>query len=146
MAEALVNPEMGNKRKGKKQEGGDVIRKRPNLSKIKKEPKEAIQGGVMCLEGLVKYEKTKVLTEIPPEKNDKGEVTEVQVLEEREIPGEYFETPPFDLDDVLGELNKHQPLSYKYDCPRCQVPLRFGEITQTNGNLWRYYRCPTWSA
>ena len=103
----------------------------------------SIQGGVMCLEGLTKYEKNRVLTEIPPEKDKKGEVTEVQVLEEGEIPGEYFETPPFDPDEFLEELNKHQPPSYKYDCPRCLVPLRFGEITQTNGNLWRYYRCPT---
>ena len=143
MAEVLVSPEMGNKRKGKKQEGGDVIRKKPNLSKIKKEPKETIQGGVMCLEGLAKYEKAKVLTELPPEKDDKGEVTEVQVLEEGGIPGEYFETPLFDPDEFLEELNKHQPPSYRYDCPRCQVLPRFGEITQTNGNLWRYYRCTT---
>ena len=40
----------------------------------------------MCLEGLAQYEKDKVLTEIPPEKDEKGEVTEVQVLEERETP------------------------------------------------------------
>ena len=31
-----MNPEMGNKRKGKKQEGSDGTRKKPNLSKIKK--------------------------------------------------------------------------------------------------------------
>ena len=97
----------------------------------------------MCLEGLAQYEKDKVLTEIPPEKDEKGEVTEVQVLEEREIPGEYFEIPPFDPDDFLEELNKHQPQSYKYQCPRCKVALRYREITQTNGNIWRYYRCPT---
>ena len=110
------------------------------------ESRGTIQGGTMCLEGLAQYEKDKVvLTEIPPEKDEKGEV-----LEERETPGEYFEMPPFDPDDFLEELNKHQPTtsfnnttSYKYECPRCQVPLRLGEITQANGNLWRYYRCPT---
>ena len=36
MAEVFVNPEMGNKRKGKKPEGSDGTRKKPNLSKIKK--------------------------------------------------------------------------------------------------------------
>ena len=40
----------------------------------------------MCLEGLTQYEKNRVLTEIPPEKDEKGEVTEVQVLEEGEYP------------------------------------------------------------
>ena len=34
----------------------------------------------MCLEGLAKFEKAKVLTEVPPVKNEKGEITEVQVL------------------------------------------------------------------
>ena len=136
MAEVLVNPEMTNKRKGKKSEDG------PRKNKIKKEPRGTIQGGTMCLEGLAQYEKDKVvLTEIPPEKDEKGEVTEVQVLETPV--GEYFEMPPFDPDDFLEELNKHQPQSYKYQCPRCKVALRYGEITQTNGNTWRYYRCPT---
>ena len=113
------------------------------VSLFPSEPRGTIQGGTMCLEGLAQYEKDRVLTEIPPEKDEKGEVTEVQVLEEGDIPGEYFETPPFDPDDFLQELNKHQPQSYKYQCPRCKVALRYGEITQTNGNIWRYYRCPT---
>ena len=39
----------------------------------------------MYLEGPAKFEKDRVLTEIPPEKDEKGEVTEVQVLEEGEI-------------------------------------------------------------
>ena len=44
----------------------------------------------MHLEGLAKFEKDRVLTEIPPEKDDKGEVTEVQVLEEGELPDGFY--------------------------------------------------------
>ena len=67
MAEVLVNPEMTNKRKGKKSEDG------PRKNKIKKEPRGTIQGGTMCLEGLAQYEKDKVvLTEIPQRKTRRG--------------------------------------------------------------------------
>ena len=97
----------------------------------------------MYVEGLAKYEKDRVLTEIPPVKDEKGEVTEVQVLEEGEIPGECYETPPFDPDDFLDKLDKLQPQSFKYECPRCLVPMVFGEVKQSNGNTWRYYKCPT---
>ena len=46
----------------------------------------------MHLEGLAKFEKNKVSTEVSPVKDEKGEVTEVQVLEEGEIPeGEVYE-------------------------------------------------------
>ena len=62
----------------------------------------------------------------------------MQVLEEGEIPGEYFETPPFAPDEFLEKLDQSRP-----HCPRCQVPLKYGEVIQTNGNLWKYYRCPT---
>ena len=97
----------------------------------------------MYVEGLAKYEKDRVLTEIPPVKDEKGEITEVQVLEEGEIPGEYYETPPFDPNDFLEKLEQYQPQSAKYECPRCLVPLVSGEVPQSNGNTWRYYKCPT---
>ena len=53
----------------------------------------------MPLEGLAKFEKNRVLTEIPPEKDEKGEVTEVQVLEEGEISDVYVGV--FDPDEFL---------------------------------------------
>ena len=95
----------------------------------------------MHLEGLAKFEKNRVLTEIPPEKDEKGEVTEVQVLEEWEIPDVYMGV--FDPDELLEKLERFQPSRFKYDCPRCKVPMKFGEVQQTNGNTWRYYRFPT---
>ena len=98
----------------------------------------------MYVEGLAKYEKDRVLmTEIPPVKDEKGEITEVQVLEEGEIPREYYETPTFDPDDFLEKLEQYQPQIAKYECPRCLVPLVSGEVQQSNGNTWRYYKCPT---
>ena len=91
----------------------------------------------MHLEGLAQFEKARVLTEIPPEKDERGEVTEVQVLEEGEIPDD-FHGAEFDPDEFLEKLEQYQP-----QCPRCQVPLNSGEVEQSNGNIWKYYRCPT---
>ena len=88
----------------------------------------------MCLEGLSQFEK--VLVEVPPVKDEKGEVTEVQVLEEGDIPDVYVAV--FHPDEFLEKLEQFQP-----QCPRCQVPMKFGEVQQFNGNTWRYYRCPT---
>ena len=90
----------------------------------------------MYLEGLAKFEKNRVLTEVPPEKDEKGEVTEVQKLEEGEIPDVYVGV--FDPDEFLEKLEQFQP-----QYPRCQVPMKFGEVKQKNGNIWKYYRCPT---
>ena len=105
----------------------------------------------MHLEGLAQFEKNRVLTEvgekgeemrrvlteIPPEKDEKGEVTEVQVLEEGELP-DGFHVAVFDPDEFLEKLEQFQP-----QCSRCKVPMKFGEVEQTNGNLWKFYRCPT---
>ena len=91
----------------------------------------------MHLEGLAKFEKDRVLTEIPPEKDEKGEVTEVQVLEEGEIP-DGFHVAVFDPNEFREKLEQFQ-----LQCPRCKVPFKYGEVEQSNGNIWKYYRCPT---
>ena len=83
----------------------------------------------MCLEGLAKFEKAKVLTEVPPVKNEKGEITEVQVSEEGEV---------FGPDQFLEELAKHQS-----ECPRCLVPIKFDHVQQSNGRTWNSYCCLT---
>ena len=107
----------------------------------------------MHLEGLAQFEKNRVLTEvdekkeemrrvlteIPPKKDEKGEVTEVQVLEEGELP-EGFHVAVFDTDEFLEKLDQGL---FQPQCPRCQVPMKFGEVEQSNGNIWKYYRCPT---
>ena len=93
----------------------------------------------MHLEGLAKFEKDKVWTEIPPDKDEKGEVTEVQVLEEGEIT-DGFQVAFFDPDEFLERLDQGQ---FDPQCPRCKVPMKFGEVEQSNGNIWKYYRCPT---
>ena len=102
------------------------------------EPQGTIQEGVMHLEGLAKFERNKVFKEVPPVKDEKGEATEVQVLEEGDV---YVGV--FDPDEFLEKLEQFQP-----QCPRCQVPMTFGEVQQTNGNTWRYWRCPpkNWDA
>ena len=80
----------------------------------------------MHLEGLAKF----VLTKVPPI------IDEVQALEEGEIPDVFLGV--FDPDEFLEKLEQFQP-----QCPRCQVPMKFREVQQTNGNTWKYYRCPT---
>ena len=81
----------------------------------------------MHLVGLAKFERNTVLIETPCAKDEKGEV-----LEEGEIPDIYVGV--FDPDEFLEKLEQFQP-----QCPRCQVPMKFGEVQQTNGNIWKYY-------
>ena len=61
-----------------------------------------------------------------PEVNDKGEFTEVQVLEE------------FDPDQFLDRLKKQD-----HTCLCCWVPMKFGSVQTPNGSTWEYYRCPS---
>ena len=83
----------------------------------------------MCLEGLTKFEKAKILTEVPPVKDEKGEITEVQLLEGGEV---------FDPDEFLDQLQQHQP-----ECPRCLVTMRYESIPGSGSENFEYYRCPT---
>ena len=89
----------------------------------------------MTLIGLDKFKKDNVMCEVPPVADDKGEFTEVQVLEEGDA---------FDPDRFLDQFEKHQP-SPRRECPLCQVPLKYGSVKQRNGNIFKYYRCPTTS-
>ena len=50
------------------------------------ESKGTIKGGSMAAIELDKFRKYPVLKEIPPVKDENGEITEVQVLEEGKIP------------------------------------------------------------
>ena len=89
----------------------------------------------MTLTGLDKFKKDNVMCEVPPVADDKGEFTEVQVLEEGNA---------FDPDRFLDQFEKHQP-SPRRECPLCLVPLKYGSVKQRNGNIFKYYRCPTTS-
>ena len=80
--------------------------------------------------GLDKFKKDSVVCEVPPVVDDKGEFTEVQVLEEGEV---------FDPDEFLDQLEKHQPPK----CPRHMVPLKFRSVTCPDGSTFKYYRCPS---
>ena len=55
----------------------------------------------MHLEGLAKFERNKVFKEVPPVKDEKGEATEVQVLEEGDV---YVGV--FDPDEFLEKLEQ----------------------------------------
>lgn len=83
----------------------------------------------MTLVGLGKFKKDPVLTEIFPVPNEKGEIVEVQVLEEGEV---------FEPDASLDQLKQ-----YQLQCSRCQVPMRFGSIPGSGGENFDYYRYPT---
>ena len=89
-----------------------------------------IQGSSMTLTG-----PDNVVSVVPPVADDKGEFTEVQVLEEGDV---------FDPDRFLDQLEKHQPTARR-ECPLCLVPLKFGGVKQRNGNIFKYYRCPNTS-
>ena len=96
----------------------------------------------MSLIGLDKFRKYPVLKEILPVKDENGEFTEVQVLEEgeipeREIPGD-IQVTVFDPDEFIERLKQLQP-----ECPRCQVPMRYGTVSGSDGENFEYYRCPT---
>ena len=75
-----------------------------------------------------KFKKDNVVRVVPPIADDKGEFTEVQVLEEGDV---------FDPDRFLDQLEKHQP-SARRKCPLCLVPLKFGSVKQRNGNIFKY--------
>ena len=108
--------------------GGHSHAKYPKTSKRK--PKKASE------ESKKKARKNLTLEipmrEVPPVVDAKGEFTEVQVLEEKEI---------FDPDQFLDELDKHtsEPLL----CPRHMTPMRYNSITKSDGSTWDYYRCPS---
>ena len=70
-------------------------------------------------------------------KYEKGEITEVQVLEEGKIPEE-VQVTVFDLDDFLDQLEQFQP-----QCPRCRVPMKCGSVSCPDGKTFEYYRCPS---
>lgn len=78
---------------------------------------------------LDKFTKDIVLTEVSPVPDAKGEITEVQVLEEGEV---------FDPDEFLDQLGQYQP-----QCPRCLVPMRYENIPGSGGEDLEYYSCPT---
>ena len=80
----------------------------------------SIQGGVM-----------KVIKEMPPDLDNKGEITEVQVLEEGEV---------FDVDAFLASIPK--PGMTQPQCSRCLTEMTFGCILNQDGSQWDYYRCP----
>ena len=71
----------------------------------------AINGVSMTLVGLDKFKKDAVLEEVSHVADEKGEFTEVQVLEE------------FDPDQFLDQLEQHQP-----QCPRCLELMKFGRV------------------
>ena len=79
-----------------------------------------IQGGVM-----------RVIKEMPPDLDNKREITEVQVLEEGEV---------FDVDAFLASIPK--PGMTQPQCPRCLVDMTFGSIQHEDGSQFQYYRCP----
>ena len=73
----------------------------------------------------------KVIKEMPPDLDNKREITEVQVLEEGQV---------FDVDAFLASIPKPgmtQPQSL-----RCLVDMTFGSIQHEDGSQFQYYRCP----
>ena len=77
-----------------------------------------IQGGVMW-----------VIKEMPPDLDNKREITEVQVREEGEV---------FDVDAFLASIPK--PGMTQPQCPRCLVDMTFGSIQHEDGSQFQYYR------
>ena len=78
---------------------------------------------------LDKFKKDILLKEVSPVPDAKGEITEVQVLEEGEV---------FDPDEFLDQLKQYQP-----QCPRCLVPMRYENIPRCGGEDLEYRSCPT---
>ena len=76
--------------------------------------------------------------EIPPTPDDKGEIVEVQVLEEGKAPN--VEEGAFDPDEFLKKL---EHCRYSPYCPRCDVPMNYGSVPCPDGSIFEYYRCPT---
>lgn len=69
-------------------------------------------------EGLDKFRKSTVSMEIPPVPDEKGEIVDVQVLDQGEMPQE-VQVAVFDLDKFSEKLEQSQP-----QCPRCLVPMK----------------------
>lgn len=98
----------------------------------------------MSLEGLAQFEKNTVWMEIPPTPNEHGEIVEVQVLEEGEIPRKKEEEKvevqvlAFDPDEFLARLDEFQP-----HCPRCKVLMTYGSVPCAPDGTFEYYRCPS---
>ena len=67
----------------------------------------------------------KVLEEVPPVMDEKGEHTKVQVLKEGEI---------FDPDQFLDEMEQH--LGKHPQCPCCHVPETDRTLHQVLYDLW----------
>ena len=90
----------------------------------------------MSLEGLAKFEKNTVLSEITPTPDEDREIVEVQVLEEGEIPREEEEVQVavFDPEELLARLGEFQP-----QCPRCKVPMKYGSVPCPDGKTFEYY-------
>ena len=76
--------------------------------------------------------------EIPPTPDDKGEIVEVQVLEEGKAPN--VEEGAFDPDEFLKKL---EHCRYSPYCPRCDVPMNYGSVPCPDGSIFEYYRCPS---
>ena len=70
--------------------------------------------------GLDKFKKDN-LVEIPPEVDDQGEFTEVQVLEE------------FDPDKFLNQLKPQDSI-----CPRCTLPYVRGTMQRGQRESWGF--------
>ena len=73
----------------------------------------------------------KVFKEVPPIVNEQGEQSEVQTFEE------------FNPDEILANLYNPPPPPPSPCCPRCNVPMYYGCIKDTDGSVaYEYYRCP----
>ena len=91
---------------------------------IEESPPIVIQS--MSRIGLEKFEKDNVV-ELPPEVDDKGEFTEVQVLQE------------FDPDQFLNQLKPQDSI-----CPRCMVPLTYGSVRTPDGGTMQRGQMESW--
>ena len=93
----------------------------------------------MTFSGLDQFKKypvisqMKLLEEIPPVKDEKGEITEVQVLEE--VPGEEVQVAVFDPDEFLDRLEQGQ---FQPHCPRCDVPMSYGTVERSDGKTFNF--------
>ena len=98
----------------------------------------------MTLTGLDQFKKypvipqMKLLEEIPPVKDEKGEITEVKVLEE--VPRGEVQVAVFDPDEFLDRLEQGQ---FQPHCPRCDVPMTYETVERSGGKTFNFYRCPT---
>ena len=100
-----------------------------NISPFLVESEGVINGGSITLTELDQFRKHPViphmtlLEEIPPVKDEKGEITEVQVLEE--VSREEVQVTVFDPDDFLDRLEQGQ---FQPHCPQCDVPMSYRTV------------------